>query len=182
MNEELKTLKIVAQCLEKANIPYMVSGSIAANYYTLPRMTRDIDIVIELKENAVDPFIAIFKDDFYVDDEMVRREVFNKGIFNLIHKEYVVKIDFIIRKESAFQTSVFNRKIRASFQGHELWLISAEDLILAKLLWAKDSRSEMQLKDVKNLLNTGQNLDRSYIEEWLNKLQLKDMFHKATHE
>ena len=43
MSDELEVLKILADRLEEAGIGYMVSGSIAANYYTIPRMTRDID-------------------------------------------------------------------------------------------------------------------------------------------
>ena len=67
MNEEIEVLKIVTQRLEKINIAYMISGSIAANYYTMPRMTRDIDIVIELDSNNIDRFIGLFQNDFYVD-------------------------------------------------------------------------------------------------------------------
>ena len=61
MSEELEVLKIVTGRLNEADIPYMISCSIAANYYTIPRMTRDIDVVIELKENAIDKFIALFE-------------------------------------------------------------------------------------------------------------------------
>jgi len=57
MSEELEVLKIVTQRLKEADINYMVSGSIAANYYTIPRMTRDIDIVIELKQGNIDKFV-----------------------------------------------------------------------------------------------------------------------------
>jgi len=67
MNEEIEVLKIVTQRLEKINIAYMISGSISANYYTMPRMTRDIDIVIELDSNNIDRFIGLFQNDFYVD-------------------------------------------------------------------------------------------------------------------
>ena len=48
MSEELAVLKEVTRRLDCAKIAYMVTGSIATNFYTVPRMTRDIDIVIEL--------------------------------------------------------------------------------------------------------------------------------------
>ncbi len=50
MKSELDILKIVVERLDKADIPYMLTGSMAANFYTVPRMTRDIDIVIEITE------------------------------------------------------------------------------------------------------------------------------------
>ena len=176
MNEELEALKIVTQRLNGANIAYMISGSIAANYYTIPRMTRDIDIVIGLKESDIDNFVGIFEKDFYVDREMIKKEVLRKGMFNLIHNQYIIKIDFIVRKESEFQDVAFSRMSKVLIKGDPMWIISAEDLILAKLLWAKDSHSEFQLKDVRNLMGTVDNLDLEYIDKWISKLNLGEIY------
>jgi len=79
MSEELEVLKIVTQRLKEGDIDYMVSGSIAANYYTVPRMTRDIDIVVELEQADIDRFVSLFRRDFYIDREMVNREVLRQG-------------------------------------------------------------------------------------------------------
>ncbi|OGQ48894.1 MAG: hypothetical protein A3I10_02970 [Deltaproteobacteria bacterium RIFCSPLOWO2_02_FULL_57_26] len=54
--EELAVLKEVTRRLNRAKIPYMVTGSIAANFYTVPRMIRDIDIVVELSERDIGCF------------------------------------------------------------------------------------------------------------------------------
>jgi len=179
MNDELEVLKIVTHRLNKSKIPYLISGSIAANYYTIPRMTRDIDIVVELKKDAIDAFIKLFEKDFYADKEMIKNEVSRCGMFNLIHEKYVVKIDFIIWKDTDFQKSMFLRKREISIQNNKMQLISAEDLVLAKLLWAKDSRSEMQLKDVQNIVKTVDNLDLNYIGNWVIKLKLQDIYKQA---
>src|SRR5439155_23413751 len=48
MSEELDVLKMVTGRLDAAGIPYMVTGSMALNYYAVPRMTRDVDVVAEL--------------------------------------------------------------------------------------------------------------------------------------
>jgi len=182
MSEELEVLKVVTGRLNKANIPYMVSGSIAANYYTVPRMTRDIDIVIELKQDGIDKFISLFNDDFYVNREMVANEVSRKGIFNLIHNQYVIKIDFIIKKSSAYQQAAFSRRKEILIEGSPMWFISAEDLIISKLVWAKDSHSEMQLKDVNNLMETVDNLDLKYIYNWVRELDLEQIYKEARDE
>jgi hypothetical protein len=50
VSEELEILKEVTRRLDRAKFAYMVTGSIATNLYTIPRMTRDIDIVVELSE------------------------------------------------------------------------------------------------------------------------------------
>ena len=179
MSEELEVLKIVTQRLNEAEIPYIISGSIAANYYTVPRMTRDIDIVIELKEDAIDTFVALFEGDFYVNREMIVNEVARRGMFNLIHNRYVIKIDFIIKKSSAYQNAEFSNRKEVLIDQCPMWMVSAEDLVISKLLWAKESHSEMQLKDVANLMETVDNLDLEYIDNWIRDLGLEQIYKEA---
>ncbi|HUU18428.1 MAG TPA: hypothetical protein VMW72_14860 [Sedimentisphaerales bacterium] len=179
MSEELEVLKIVTQRLKEADINYMISGSIAANYYTIPRMTRDIDVVIELKQDDIDKFIGLFEGDFYVDREMVANEVSRQGMFNLIYDRYVIKIDFIIKKSSAYQNAAFSRRKQFLIEKSPMWFVSAEDLVISKLLWAKDSHSEMQLRDVGNLMETVDNLDSKYIDNWVRELDLEQIYKEA---
>ena len=182
MNEELAVLKIVTNRLNKANIPYMISGSIAANYYTIPRMTRDIDVVIELRDTDIDKFISFFENDFYIDEEMVKKAVLRRGMFNLIHNQFVIKVDFIIKKPSPYQETAFLHRKEVLIDNTSMWFISAEDLIISKLNWAKDSHSEMQLKDVRNLLETVNNLNIKYIENWISQLGLDQIYEEAKKE
>ena len=179
MSEELDVLKIVTDCLNRADIPYMVSGSMAANYYSIPRMTRDIDIIIELKESDIDKFVSLFQTDFYLSRQMVQKEVLRQGIFNLIHNQYVIKVDFIIKKSSPYHETAFSRKREVLIEGNPMWFISPEDLVISKLDWARDSRSEMQLKDVRNLIETVSNLDIKYIEKWISQLDLEQIYKEA---
>ena len=64
MNEELKVLLMIASNLDTAGIPYMISGSMASNYYTVPRMTRDIDVVVQLRREDSGRFIGAFEAHF----------------------------------------------------------------------------------------------------------------------
>ncbi len=180
MSEELEVLEIVTRRLNEAEIPYMISGSIAANYYTVPRMTRDVDIVIELEQGDVDKFVGLFEKDFYLNRETVTNEVSRQGMFNLIHNRYVVKIDFIINKSSAYQQTAFSHRKQVLIEQSLMWFVSAEDLIISKLLWARDSHSEMQLKDVANLMETVDDLDLEYIDNWIRELGLEQIYREAT--
>ena len=179
MSEELEVLKILADRLEEAGISYMVSGSIAANYYTIPRMTRDIDVVIELDEGDIDKFVSLFEADFYTDRTMIANEISRQGMFNLIHNQYVMKIDFIVKKCSAYQQEAFSHRKQVLVEQCPVWFVTAEDLVISKLAWAQDSRSEMQLKDVANLIATVDNLDMKYIEAWVCELGLDQIYKEA---
>lgn len=56
-------------------------------------------------------------------------------------------------------------------------LTGKEDLILSKLHWAKDSRSELQMRDVKNLAATG--CDQDYIRRWTEELGLSSLWQEC---
>lgn len=180
MSEELDVLKEVAGRLERAGIAYMITGSIAANFYTVPRMTRDIDIVVELRERVVARFISLFETDYYLEAQTVEQAVRAKGMFNLIQHQHVVKVDFVVRKETPYRRSEFARRKRASLEGQEVYFVAAEDLILSKLVWAKDSRSEMQLNDVRNLLQYVKGLDRRYLSRWAKALGVAPLYREVS--
>ena len=67
VSEELEVLKTVVQGLDSSGIKYIVSGSIAGNFYAQPRMTRDVDIVIQLSDFEIDKIYNLFEDNFYID-------------------------------------------------------------------------------------------------------------------
>ena len=176
---EWKTLIEVISTLNGLSIPYMLTGSLAKTFYATPRMTRDIDIVIELNANDMDRVIGAFEKEFYVDRTLVQQAISEPGMFNIIHNRFHVKVDFIVRKNETFRREEFSR--RKAFQLQELsaWVVSPEDLILSKLNWAKDSMSEMQLRDVKDLLENVKNLDQAYLDKWIDKLGVRHVFDKA---
>ncbi|MDQ3665223.1 MAG: hypothetical protein M3410_01270 [Acidobacteriota bacterium] len=67
----------------------MVTGSVAMNYYAQPRMTRDIDVVMALKESDAETLVNLFREDYYIDREAVVRAIAQRSIFNLIHQDSV---------------------------------------------------------------------------------------------
>ena len=179
MTEELEVLLDVARRLDGARIPYMVTGSIATNFYAVPRMTRDIDIVVDLGQKDLGRFIPLFEADFYLDPQTVREAVRDRRMFNVIHNEYVIKIDFIVRKDSPYRREEFSRRKRVAVDHRRLYLVAPEDLILSKLEWAKDSRSEMQLADVRNLLKSVKPLNRRYMARWAKALGLESLYRQV---
>jgi hypothetical protein len=61
----------------------------------------------------------------------------------------------------------------------QMWLVAPEDLILSKLEWARDSRSELQLRDVRALLRAVQVLDQVYLERWARDFGIADLLHEV---
>lgn len=164
-------LKDLTESLHKLNIPYMLSGSLAMNLYTVPRMTRDIDIVVHLQEKDVEKFIGAFKERFYCHPESVLEEVKRQGMFNLIDNATGYKVDFIVRKNSPYRKLEFDRKVKTNVFGFEAYVVSIEDLILSKLIWIQTLQSDKQLEDLNNLLKNPE-IDFVYLKKWVENLSL----------
>lgn len=179
MTSESDLIKELVKRLDTAGIPYMFTGSIAANFYTVPRMTRDIDIVIELKGDDADKLHSLFEKDFYADKDMILEAIRKEGMFNIIHYQSVFKIDFILRKNNSYRIEEFKRRKKITFEDAELYITSPEDLILSKLYWAKESMSELQLNDVRNLLKSVREVDEDYLKQWTDYLGVGEIYRKV---
>ena len=175
---ELDIVRDVSKRLEDVGIDYMLTGSIAMNYYAEPRMTRDIDLVIALCPEDSGRVVQIFNHDYYISREAVESSIKHQSLFNLIHNESVIKVDCIVRKQSGFRLNEFERRKRVKLRDFETWVVSKEDLILSKLYWAKDSHSEFQLRDVKNLVSSG--CDRDYIQRWTHDLGVANLWEEIS--
>ncbi len=177
MTEELETLKLVIGKLDEGNFNYYLTGSMAMSFYSVPRMTRDSDIVILLNGKDVDRFVKLFNEEFFVDEYMVNDSLKSEMMFNIFHKKNFFKIDFILKTGYEYEDVKFERSNILKINGLEVNVISIEDLIISKLYWAKDSESEMQLNDIRTLMKLS--YDQSYINGWISKLNLKEIFHKV---
>lgn len=173
--EGIAVLRLVSARLDDAALVYMLSGSLAMSYYAEPRMTRDIDIVVELDVADADRVTALFEDQFHCDIDVRRDAIRRQAMFNLIHTELVVKVDLIVRRDSPYRRTEIGRRRRVQLSDFETWIVAPEDLILSKLVWAKPGRSELQMTDARNLAATVEKLDWSYLERWSVELEVGDL-------
>ena len=170
---EIDIVRDISHRFEEASIPYMLTGSMAMNYYAQPRMTRDIDVVIAIAPEDVRRVAALFRPDYYLSEESIREALAHQSTFNLIHQDSVIKVDCIILKSGEYRRIEFERRQKISILDFTTFIVSKEDLIISKLFWAKDSHSETQLCDVKNLLATG--YDAAYLQRWTHELGLDNL-------
>jgi hypothetical protein len=180
MEDEIKLLKEICGKLEDSGIEYMITGSIALAFYSTPRMTRDIDIIIKVLPSDLQKIISLFRDDFYISETAVKEALVNSSMFNVIHNETIMKIDFIVRKNNEYRIKEFSRRQKIALAGTLISVVSPEDLVLSKLDWAKQSKSEMQLRDVRNIFAMARNIDYDYIREWSQKLKLEEILQEVT--
>lgn len=181
----LKTLeelfRYVVSGLDSAGVPFMVVGSFASTYHGVPRATQDLDLVCDLQPSNFQSFVEVFSDvAFYFSPESAKTALEERGMFNLIHPQSGWKIDIIVKKQRSFSQREFQRRVTAELFGKKVSLASAEDTILSKLEWAKDSFSERQLRDVAEILDSQQGkLDEIYLQQGIAELGLQEVFKRV---
>jgi len=172
-------LKKVVDVFAGLQISYLVTGAVASIAYGEPRLTNDIDIVADLKEDHVDGLVRAFPpDNFYIDEEMVRQAIQKHGQFNIIHPSSGLKVDVMIKKNTPHDKSRFER-IRRIFpmESYQANFSAPEDVIIKKMEYYKEGGSDKHLRDIAGILKiSGESVDRNYIFEWAQHLGLLEIW------
>jgi hypothetical protein len=174
--EQLKLIKLVVDRLGKLGSPYFITGSIASSYYGIPRYTHDVDVVVTISKQDSEEIIRLFSGEGYISQEGIRDALSGTGMFNFIHSETGLKVDFWIDRGEPFTTSCFARARQVELsEGFWVMMASAEDVLLHKVYWDYLMPSERQLRDAQGILSVqGQELDVVYMEKWAKELKIED--------
>ncbi len=159
----------------------MLTGSFASSAHGVVRGTKDIDIVIAPTAAQLRALIGLFPGDhFYADEYDAMDALQHESQFNIIDFASNWKVDLIIRKPRSFSRTEFERRRKHVVNGISVYITSPEDILIAKLEWAKMGESDRQIEDAAGVIATqGENLDRQYIERWVRELQLERQWQLA---
>lgn len=178
----------VIDILEDLGTRYHLGGSFASAVHGVPRQTLDADIVVDLDAGRVSQLVARLKSDFYVDLDVATEAVSRRGSFNAIHLESGFKVDFFVKGDSDFDEAELDRSELCQIvedPPRSVYVKTAEDTVLRKLQWymAGGSVSDRQWRDVLGVIMTGgEGIDRDYLREWADRLDLADVLSRALSE
>ena len=162
--------ELLVDCLRRLNraeITYYLTGSMASNYWGIPRTTHDLDFVIQLPPSASGKIVSAFSPDYFIDEASVRAAYQPPHQFNAIDTRSALKVDFWLPKPAPFDREMLRRRLRMSLFGEPAWITTAEDSILHKLLWNRITPSDRQLGDAAGVVAVqAQGLDRPYLQQW----------------
>jgi hypothetical protein len=167
VNPLAAALQVVVDGLDQLSVPYVVVGSVAAATWGVLRSTRDVDIVAIIDSSSIDRFLdSLTSDELYVPMALARTVAGAGGSFNVIHASTGAKVDiFVPPQGDAFTASRLHRRQPADVLGVAAYVASAEDVLLAKLRWRLETRSDVQWRDCVEIA-AANDLDLAYLYSW----------------
>ena len=183
--ESVSVLMVVVNVFERLHIPYLVGGSMASALYGVVRSTLDADIVADFHLEKVGALIKALGIDFYADEAMIQDAIRHQSSFNLIHLKTMFKVDVFIRKDRPYDRVQFERRVEQVFATNpeqKVFILTAEDIILAKLEWYRmgGEVSDRHWRDILGVLTVqADRLDRDYLRKWAVELGVADLLHRA---
>ena len=176
-----EVLEDLRNALERTGIPYMVTGSFVSSVHGVPRATQDIDVIVEPTRDQLLALMRILAEPVYDSDtEDALNALRHRSMFSVIDRRGIWKIDFIVRKERPFSKREFGRRRKIDILGLSLDAATPEDLLLAKLEWAKLGESERQIRDAAGIIEIqGATLDVDYVKKWAAALDIEDQWRAA---
>ncbi len=175
MTNLIQMLETLTDLFEAQGLPFAVMGGFAVRVYAIPRPTYDIDFTLSIEQSNLPLLFEQLKElGFTIPEEYehgwtdqvggmpvvkIRHDLENQGI----------DVDVFLAK-NAFQRELLARRRKEEVNGFSTWVVSAEDLVLLKLL----ANRPRDLLDVGDVLFTQGQLDESYLRKWASELQIAD--------
>ncbi|MCJ7621069.1 MAG: hypothetical protein MUP64_12725 [Anaerolineae bacterium] len=186
--EQIAVTTIVADALEALGVLYAIGGSFASALHGVMRATMDADLVADMRQEHVAPFVQALGEAFYADAEMMREAIGQHKSFNLIHLDTMFKVDVFVARPRDFDRAQLARRqlhLLAEDPERRAYVASAEDTVLAKLewYWLGGQASDRQWRDALGVLKVqGQRLDLAYMRHMAAGLGVQDLLERALEE
>jgi hypothetical protein len=174
--------ELLIDCLRRLNtaqIPYMVVGSMASNFWGVPRSTHDIDFVVEFQLTDVPKFMKAFEEQFFIQEHSIRAALRPPYQFNAVDNRSALKVDFFSVPQEEYDRVRFERRLSIQLFGEPAFIARPEDVILYKLRWHSISPSDRQLSDSAGILAVSKStIDFPYLSHWAERIGVASVLDK----
>jgi hypothetical protein len=166
------TLSRLLEILTHQGVRFHLTGGITSVAYGEPRMTQDIDIVVDNPSLAatLDAFLTAAKQaGFLFDAEAVRRGVAEKAMFQLFDMADALKIDIYPRE--MIPGELDRSASLEVFEGMLIPVVSRPDAAASKLAWAAKG-SQKSRRDLRQIVQRMPRAERDELDRLVGILGL----------
>jgi hypothetical protein len=148
----------IVKALDEIGAPYMIVGAFGGYPFGITRITFDIDILVDLREQDFDALSQKFPlPRYYADPEMMRNSTQMGIMFNIIDTNEGIKADLVPLKREPDYEIAFERRVRRNFvdpagNAFSAWVAQPTDIIIGKLTAWNEGRSDKHPKDIRAML------------------------------
>lgn len=156
----------VLAALDAAAIPYMLVGSMASNFHGIPRSTRDADLVVQLDAGGLQRLAAELPAGLLLERQGAFEAVTGtiRYLVTLAASPFVCELFDL--SDDPHDRARFARRLSARVLGREVFVASAEDMVITKLRWVVAANRPKDREDIRNILAVQGQLDWAYIDSW----------------
>jgi hypothetical protein len=168
----LPTLTKLVDVLEEFNIRFHLTGGITAVAYGEPRMTQDVDLVLDperVPAVQAEFLRALTEAGFYFSDSTAAQAIAKGKMFQLLDIEQVIKLDLYVR---CLIPGELERSVRVElFPDVELPIVARPDAALSKLIWIEHG-SHRSRRDLRMILAGATQDERSFVRRTAGEMGL----------
>ncbi len=181
----LTALVPVIEAFDRLGVKYALSGSVACSVYGFPRGVQDIDLVADLRDEHISPFVADLQHDYTLNELALHNAMQQKSIFHLLHIKTLMKVDiFLAKNDYPFDSVVLERAQQYSLVKALIlfWIAAPEDVALLSLMWYKagGAVADDQWNDILGLFKVqALALDLAYLQQQATLLQVASLLAQA---
>ena len=185
LTEPIAVTLLVVDALEAIGVRYAIGGSLASAFHGVMRATLDADFVAELHLEHAPLLVRMLREAFYVDEPMIRSAIQRHASFNVVHLETMFKVDVFVAGSRALDRAQLDRRQLQRLSDapeRHAYVITAEDIVLAKLEWYRLSNevSERQWRDILGVLKVqSSDLDSGYLRRMAAEMDICDLLERA---
>ncbi len=174
MNDVSFAICDLVECLNRYSVDYLVGGSVSSSLNGIFRTTNDVDVLLERPLTTSSVLLKDLTHKFIVNEEALIANHIEHRAYNIFHEASALKID-LFPGHTEFHAQQLTRAtlVKPPSSPCAFKIATAEDIVLAKLLWIKKSVSERQNADIQGVIRLNKaTLDYDYLKLWAEKLNL----------
>jgi hypothetical protein len=177
--------RVLLHPLHKTGIAYMVTGAVAAIAYGEPRMTNDVDLVVQLEPTDSDKLTDAFAStEYYVPPpEVIEEERLRQrhGHFNIIHYDSALRADIYLVGDDPLHEWAMARRRTAPIGGDAVWIAPPEYVIVRKLEYFEQSASDRHLRDIAGMLGvSSEQIDQGVLARLIAERELDTTWRRVS--